>query len=126
MTAGLGLVGVLINYIYPSEAFTLVMEFSGIGFVATWISVLASHLVFVLRARKGLEERPSFRLYFAPWSNLLAIVFFVAIVASMAFNEQGQKTLALFLIVVAILMIGWFRVRGKINPEMMDKVLDSE
>lgn len=126
LTAGLGLVGVLINYIYPSEAFTLVMEFSGIGFVVTWISVLASHMVFVLRARKGLEERPSFRLHFAPWSNIFAIMFFVAIVGSMAFNEQGQKTLALFLVVIVILMIGWFRVRGQVNPEMMDHVLDSE
>ncbi|MCI5826489.1 MAG: amino acid permease [Arcanobacterium sp.] len=126
ITAGLGLIGVAINYIYPTQAFEIVMNLAGIGIAGTWISVLVSHMVFVYRAKKGLEERPKFRLWLAPYSNIVAILFFLSIIVSMAFDSMGQKTLLLFVLVIVLMAAGWFAVRGRINPEMMDHMLDEE
>ena len=126
ITAGLGLVGVVINYIYPTQAFEIVMNLAGIGIAGTWISVLVTHIVFVRRAKKGLEERPAFRLWLAPYSNILAILFFTAVIISMAFDPMGQKTLLMFVVVVVLMVAGWYAVRNRINPEMMDHMLDEE
>ncbi|MFZ2623988.1 MAG: amino acid permease [Propionibacterium sp.] len=127
ITASLGLLGVLINYLYPSGAFDIVMNLAGIGIAGTWISILASHMVLVHRAAKGLDERPSYRLFAAPVSNIVAIAFLLAVIVSMWFEKSvGRPTILLFLGVCLAMVIGWFGVRNKINPELLDNILDEE
>lgn len=128
ITALLGLLGVLINYIYPTNAFEIVMNLAAIGIAGTWISVLVSHWVFVRKARAGEATRPDYRLPFAPWSNLIAIIFFAGVIVSMAFDTEGigRQTLLMFLGVALAMIIGWFAVRNRIDPDLMDSMLDSE
>lgn len=127
ITAGLGLIGVLINYIYPSGAFEIVMNLAGIGIAGTWMSILVSHWIFVRRARQGLETRPEYRLFGAPYTNAVTILFLVVIIASMAFDPTiGRWTLALFGVVVVALVIGWFAVRNRIHAEKLDAMLDTD
>ncbi|WIK65363.1 amino acid permease [Gleimia hominis] len=135
-TAALGLIGVAINYVYPTEAFEIVMNLAAFGIAGTWISVLISHWIFVRKAREGKLERPSFQLPFAPYSNLLAIAFFAIVIISMAFDRagvtkwyelgNGQKTLALFGVVCIMMVIGWYACRDRIKPEMMDEILEED
>ena len=127
ITAGLGLIGVLINYIYPTNAFEIVMNLAGIGIAGTWISILVSHLIFTRRAAKGLVKRPSYQLRGAPVTNIVAIAFFVAVIGSMWFDpDVGRKTILMFFGVVAVMVIGWFAVRGRIHGELMDQLLDDD
>ncbi|MDN6480155.1 MAG: amino acid permease [Acidipropionibacterium jensenii] len=117
ITASLGLIGVLINYIYPSGAFDIVMNLAGIGIAGTWISILASHVIFVRRARRGEVERPDFRLRGAPVTNIVAIVFLVVVIVSMWFDPGvGRPTIYMFLGVVVLLVMGGgggpTRIRG--------------
>jgi len=116
ITAGLGLIGVLINYIYPSQAFEIVMNLAGIGIAGTWISIMASHWLFVHRAEKGFVERPTFRLFWAPVTNAVTIVFLLTIVVGMWFADQiGKPTILLFLGICVVMVIGWFVVRGRVE-----------
>ncbi|MDN6793258.1 amino acid permease, partial [Acidipropionibacterium jensenii] len=126
ITASLGLIGVLINYIYPSGAFDIVMNLAGIGIAGTWISILASHVIFVRRARRGEVERPDFRLRGAPVTNIVAIVFLVVVIVSMWFDPGvGRPTIYMFLGVVVLLVIGWFAVRNRIKGDLLDNILDA-
>ena len=126
ITSLLGLIGVLINYVYPTNAFEIVMNLAAIGIAGTWISVLVSHWVFVRKANAGEVERPDYRLPLAPWSNLLAIVFFAGVIVSMAFDTDGigRQTLYMFVGVAIAMVIGWFAVRNRIDPDLMDSMLD--
>ncbi len=127
ITASLGLIGVLINYVYPSGAFDIVMNLAGIGIAGTWISILASHVIFVRRARRGDVERPDFRLRGAPVTNIVAIVFLLVVIVSMWFDPKvGRPTIYMFLGVVALLVIGWFAVRNRIKGDLLDNILDSD
>ncbi|MDN5997367.1 amino acid permease [Acidipropionibacterium jensenii] len=127
ITASLGLIGVLINYIYPSGAFDIVMNLAGIGIAGTWISILASHVIFVRRARRGEVERPDFRLRGAPVTNIVAIVFLVVVIVSMWFDPGvGRPTIYMFLGVVVLLVIGWFAVRNRIKGDLLDNILDAD
>ncbi|WP_236082548.1 amino acid permease [Acidipropionibacterium jensenii] len=127
ITASLGLIGVLINYIYPSGAFDIVMNLAGIGIAGTWISILASHGIFVRRARRGDVERPDFRLRGAPVTNIVAIVFLVVVIVSMWFDPGvGRPTIYMFLGVVVLLVIGWFAVRNRIKGDLLDNILDAD
>ncbi len=127
ITASLGLIGVLINYIYPSGAFDIVMNLAGIGIAGTWISILASHVIFVRRASRGEVERPDFRLHGAPVTNIVAIVFLLVVIVSMWFDPKvGRPTIYMFLGVVALLVIGWFAVRNRIKGNLLDNILDAD
>ncbi len=121
ITAGLGLIGVLINYVYPSQAFDIVMNLAGIGIAGTWISIMVSHWIFVNKAKQGLYERPKYRLFWAPWTNLVTILFLVGVIIMMWFaDEIGRPTIGLFAVIALIMVLGWFLVRDKIDGDVLE------
>ncbi|QCV94284.1 amino acid permease [Acidipropionibacterium acidipropionici] len=127
ITASLGLIGVLINYIYPTGAFEIVMNLAGIGIAGTWISILVSHIIFVRKAGRGEVTRPEFKLHGAPVTNIVAVVFLAAIIISMWFDaEIGRPTIYMFGGVVVLLIIGWFAVRKRIKGDLLDTILDED
>jgi len=63
IVAGVALLGVVLNYVAPGEAFSVIVNLSGLGIAGTWISIMITHWLFVRRAKKGLVTRPTFRLW---------------------------------------------------------------
>ncbi|WP_143336578.1 amino acid permease [Corynebacterium pacaense] len=121
ITASLGLIGVLINYVYPTQAFDIVMNLAGIGIAGTWMSIMISHWLFVRKAARGEVERPAYRLPFAPWTNLATIVFLTAIIVFMWFaDEIGRPTILLGTGIGIIMVAGWFLVRKRIDATLLD------
>ena len=126
ITSALGLVGVLLNALLPEDAFNIIMNLAGIGIAGTWTMILITHLAFLRRVKRGEEERPAFRMPGAPFTNWLAIAFFVFVVLSNLTDPSGRWTLALFAVVVVAMVAGWFYVRGRIKGDLMDKMLDGD
>lgn len=126
ITSALGIVGVIVNAIVPADAFDIIMNLAGIGIAGTWIMILITHLAFLKKAKETGEERPGYRMPWAPWSNYISIAFFAIVVLSNLFDPAGQKTLALFAVVALLMVAGWYYVRGRINGELMDEMLDSD
>ncbi|MCX4830683.1 MULTISPECIES: amino acid permease [unclassified Streptomyces] len=128
LTAGVGVLGVGLNYLLPAEAFEIVIEVSSIGIIGTWVMIMVAHLAFVRRAKQGLVERPKFRLPFSPFTEIVTIVFLLSVLGLMWNDEEtGRKTLMLIPIVAVLLFIGWFRVRrnvDRIASEELTKVAD--
>lgn len=123
ITAGLGIVGVIINAVVPASAFNIIMDVAAVGIAGTWISVLISHWIFVNHAKQGLVERPSYRLRFAPWSNLIGIIFFAIVILAMGMSDDGLITLGIALGCVLAMVIGWYAVRDRIDADLMDNML---
>lgn len=121
ITSALGLIGVMINYVWPSQAFDIVMNLAGIGIAGTWMSIMVSHWIFVNKAKQGLYERPKYRLFWAPWTNLATIIFLVGVIIMMWFADDiGKPTIGLFCIIALIMVGGWYVVRNKIDATVLE------
>ena len=102
------------------------MNLAGIGIAGTWSSILVTHLAFMRRVKAGKETRPDYHMPGAPFTDYLALAFFTLVVVSNLTNTSGRWTLALFAVVVILMIIGWFAVRGRINGSLMDEILDND
>ena len=126
ITSSLGLLGVLLNYLLPADAFDIIMNLAGIGIAGTWCMILITHLAFLKQVKAGKEKRPDYRMPGAPVTNWLAIAFFVIVVLSNLTSDSGRWTLALFAVVAVAMVAGWFFVRNRIKGNLMDDILDEE
>lgn len=128
ITAVLGLFGVALNLIVPENAFSIVMNLAGIGIAGTWMSILVTHWIFIRRAAQGLDTRPEYRLFGAPYTNAATIIFLLVVIVSMAFdvNNGGPWTLALFGLICLAMVIGWYSVRDRIRADKLDEIAIEE
>ncbi|GAA0517157.1 L-asparagine permease [Saccharopolyspora subtropica] len=121
LTASVCVMGVGLNYLVPAEAFEIVLNFASIGILATWAIILLCHLLFVRKAKRGEVTRPSYRLPFSPYTEIVTLAFLASVVVLMAFDEVGRITLLCLPVIILALVIGWFRVRRQINTAVFEK-----
>ncbi|MFD8500887.1 amino acid permease [Amycolatopsis sp. NPDC059657] len=122
LTAAVCVVGVALNAIVPSEAFEIVLNFAAIGILATWAIIVLCHLLFVRKAKRGELTRPSYRLPFSPFTEIVTLVFLAAVVVLMGFDHTGRITLMALPAIALALVIGWFAVRKRIDMSVLEKV----
>jgi L-asparagine permease len=116
IVAGTALLGVVLNYVAPGQAFSVIVDLSGLGIASTWISIMVSHWLFVRLAKKGLVTRPAFRLWGAPYINAIAIALLGAIIVGTAFGSLGVQTILAFAVIFLILFLAWrFIIRDRIH-----------
>ncbi|MEV4053706.1 amino acid permease [Amycolatopsis sp. NPDC049688] len=121
LTAAVCVLGVGLNYLVPKETFDIVLNFAAIGILATWAIIVLCHLLFVRRAKRDGVERPSFRLPFSPYTEIVTLVFLAAVVVLMGFDETGRITLLALPAILAALVAGWFAVRKRIDMRAFDE-----
>lgn len=114
LTASITLIGVGINALWPSQAFEIVLEVSAIGIIGGWATIILCQLKMHTLAKRGLVERPSFRMFGAPYTSYLTLAFLLFVLVSMGFSETGRWVLASLVLLIPALVIGWFAARGKI------------
>ncbi|MDJ0381585.1 amino acid permease [Streptomyces sp. G-G2] len=114
-TAAFGVMGVGLNYFMPDDAFEIVLNFASIGILGTWAMVMLCSLHFWRRARQGLVERPSYRLPWAPYTQIVTLVFLVTVLVLMWSDEGvGRRTILFLPVIAAALVGGWFLVRRRV------------
>jgi L-asparagine permease len=115
LTALIGLFGVLLNGIVPSEAFEIVLNMAALGIIASWATIVICQIQLYRWSKKGILARPSFRLWGTPWTGYLTLVFLFGILVVMAFDPPiGTWTVATLILIIPALIIGWFAVRGRV------------
>ncbi|PBC59984.1 L-asparagine permease [Streptomyces sp. Tue6028] len=116
LTCAVCVLGVGLNYLMPSQAFEIVLNVASLGVISTWVIIMICHLMFVRRAKEGLVTRPSFRLPGSPFTEIVTVVFLVAVLGLMWNDpEVGRKTLLLVPVIGALLVGGWFAVRRRVS-----------
>jgi L-asparagine permease len=116
LTCAVCVLGVVLNYLMPSQAFEIVLNVASLGVISTWVIIMVCHLVFVRRARSGLVTRPSFRLPFSPVTEITTIAFLLACLGMMGNDpEVGRRTLLLIPVIAVLLVAGWFAVRRRVE-----------
>ncbi|MBP3976077.1 amino acid permease [Microbacterium sp. BLY] len=115
VTAVFALAGVLLNAVVPEEAFEIVLNLSAIGIIAAWATIIICQLRLYRLSRRGVLERPAFRLFGAPYTSYLTLVFLASVIVLMAFDyPTGTWTVASLGVLIPALIGGWFLARGRI------------
>ncbi len=114
LTATITLLGVGLNAIAPSKAFDIVLEVSAIGIIGGWTTIILCQMRLQKWAAAGRATRPSFRLFGSPFTAWLTLVFLAFVLVTMAFSETGRWVLASTVLLVPLLIAGWYAQRGRI------------
>jgi L-asparagine permease len=121
LTAGIGLFGIVLNAIKPSQAFEIVLHIAATGVIVAWATIVACQLRFYYLAQAGRVERPKFRMPLSPWSGWVTLVFLASVLVLMFFDKvQGPWMLGALVIGLPALIGGWFLVRGRVTAAAQD------
>ncbi|MFE2853711.1 amino acid permease [Streptomyces lavendulae] len=115
LTASFGVLGVGLNYLVPQEAFEVVVDFASICVLTTWGMIMICSLRFWYRARRGLVSRPAYRMPWAPYSQIVTLLFLLAVLVLLCAAHGAEAKAALAMpVVAAALVAGWFLVRRRV------------
>lgn len=116
LTAAVAVLGVILNAVVPSEAFEIVLNMAALGIISTWGMIVLCQLALFRLAQKGEAIRPAFRMFGAPYTGYLTLLFLLAVLVLMAFDAPvGTWTVASLVVIVPALMLGWRLSRHRIN-----------
>ncbi|KAA1249942.1 amino acid permease [Mycobacterium simiae] len=115
LTAGIGLFGIALNAITPSQAFEIVLHIAATGVIVAWATIVACQLRFHHLTTRGVLRRPSFRMPLSPYSGWLTLAFLAAVLILMFFDKTyGRWMLAATVVGIPALVGGWFAVRHRV------------
>ncbi|MER6914656.1 amino acid permease [Streptomyces sp. NPDC000594] len=116
LTAAFGIGGVALNYVMPGEAFEIVLNLASIGILGTWGMIMLCSLIFWHRSRDGRVTRPAYHLPWAPYTQIVTLIFLVTVLVLMWSGGGVGRTTVMFLpLIAAALVGGWFLVRNRVT-----------
>ncbi|AZQ74869.1 amino acid permease [Streptomyces luteoverticillatus] len=115
LTAFFCVLGVGLNFVVPADAFEIVLNFAAIGIIGTWGMIMVCSLLFWRRSKDGRVTRPGYKLPWAPYTQIVTLVFLAGVLGLMAAEPgAGRDTVFCLPVIVAALVGGWYLVRGKV------------
>jgi len=108
LTAGVAVLGVILNAVVPAEAFEIVLNVASLGIISTWGMIVLCQMQLAKLAARGELLRPSFRMPGAPVTGWITLAFLLAVLILMAFDSPvGTWTIASLVVIIPLLMLGW-------------------
>lgn len=92
-SAGVMLIGVVLNYIVPEKVFTWVTSVTLVGTLWTWIIILVSHRNYRRAAHEGRVRSVAFRMPGAPTMNWIVIGFLLLVLVMLALDSDTRVAL---------------------------------
>ncbi|MFI1800913.1 amino acid permease [Streptomyces sp. NPDC020379] len=124
LTAFFCVLGVALNFVVPKDAFEIVLNFAAIGIIGTWGMIMLCSLLFWHRSKDGRVTRPGYRLPWAPYTQIITLLFLAGVLGIMASDPGPSRTTVLCLPVIAAALVGgWFLVRGRVARVQREKEL---
>ena len=116
LTCTIGLFGVVLNAITPSQAFEIVLNIAALGVIAAWATIVACQLRLFRMTKAGTMQRPHFRMPLAPYSGYVTLAFLAGVVVLMMLDkEEGPWVIASVVLGIPALIGGWFLVRNRVT-----------
>ncbi|MEU7764479.1 amino acid permease [Nocardia sp. NPDC049190] len=115
LTSLIALVGIALNGVVPDRAFEIVLNIASLGIVASWATIVLCQLQLWRWSRQGRLQRPAFRMFGAPYTGVLTLVFlfFVVVLTGLDY-PVGTWTVATLALIIPALIVGWFGARGRV------------
>ncbi|GAA3545542.1 amino acid permease [Amycolatopsis ultiminotia] len=126
LTGVIGLLGVVLNYVAPSQAFEIALNATSLGVISSWATIVLCQMRLRRWARQGRLPRPAFRLFGAPGTAWLTLAFLAAVLILIACDyPTGTYTMVVLAVLVVLLVLGWYRRRGRILAVAQQRRLDA-
>jgi L-asparagine permease len=107
------LIGVVLNYVVPSQVFEIVLNIASLGIVSTWAFIVICQMMLRRAINRGEVPAVSFRMPFAPFSSWLTLAFLLGVLVLTGFDyPDGTFTIAAIPLVAIALAIGWVMLKG--------------
>ena len=114
VTVSIYAVGVVLNYLVPSQVFELVLNVASLGVLSTWAFILVCQIQLRRAIARGDAEPVSFRMPGAPFTSWIGLAFLLGVLVMMAFNyPTGTYTVAGIPFIAALLGLGWHLLRRR-------------
>ncbi|WP_431956675.1 amino acid permease [Nocardia lijiangensis] len=115
LTSLIALCGIALNGIVPDSAFEIVLNMASLGIIASWATIVLCQLQLWRWSEQGRVTRPAFRMFGAPWTGIVTLVFLFFVVVLTGFDYPiGTWTVATIVLIVPALMVGWFAARKRV------------
>ncbi|MEU4342172.1 amino acid permease [Nocardia sp. NPDC023852] len=115
LTSLIALVGIALNGVVPDSAFEIVLNMASLGIVASWATIVLCQLQLWRWSTQGRIERPAFRMFGAPYTGLLTLLFlFLVVVLTGLDYPVGTWTVASLALIIPALIVGWFATRKRV------------
>jgi len=114
-SAALMMVGVWINYQWPSKAFDYVVSFATISGMWAWVMILASHIRYRRASDRGRLPESEFKAPCAPYASWIALGFIGMVVALMGFDPDARVSLYGAPVWAVGLVVAYFVIKAR-NP----------
>jgi len=101
------LIGVILNYLVPKEAFTWVTSIALIGTLWTWIIIMVSHWSYRSAVRAGSARAVSYRMPGWPFANWLVVAFLLYVAQMFSLDPETRVALYVAPCWFALLGIGY-------------------
>ncbi|PHI94168.1 amino acid permease [Parasaccharibacter apium] len=112
------LVGVLMNYLYPTQIFEIVLSISSLGILGTWATILLCQLRLHRAIKRGRIAVTSFSMPGAPYTGWLTLAFLLLVLVMMAFDyPSGTITVGSIPILALIFYGGWVLLKRNQKEE---------
>jgi len=107
------LLGVVLNYLLPSQVFEIVLNVASLGIVSTWGFIVVCQMMLRRAINRGEVAPVAFRMPFAPFTSWLTLAFLLGVLVLMAFDyPDGTYTIAAIPLVAVLLWAGWMVLKG--------------
>jgi L-asparagine permease len=107
------LIGVILNYLVPSEVFEIVLNIASLGIVSTWGFIVICQMMLRRAINRGEVPAVAFRMPFAPFSSWLTLGFLLGVLVLTGFDyPDGTYTIAAIPVVAVALAAGWLVLKG--------------
>ncbi|MCI2420434.1 amino acid permease [Saccharopolyspora sp. K220] len=107
------LIGVVLNYFVPEQAFTYITSASTVGAIFTWGMIVIAHLAYRRKIARGELQAGPFRMPLAPYSNYVVLAFLAFVVVLLAFDSETRIALYITPVLAVAVAIGYLAVRNK-------------
>ena len=88
---------------------------AALGIIASWATIVICQIQLYRWSKKGILERPSFRLWGSPYTGYLTLAFLFGVIVLMALDPPiGTWTVATLVVIIPALIVGWYTVRGRV------------
>ncbi|UOT01224.1 amino acid permease [Rhodococcus opacus] len=107
LSAGVMVLGVVVNAVSPDKAFTYITSVSTVGIIFVWAVILVCHMIYRSRVTDGTLPASDYRLPGAPVTTPLALGFLGLVVVLLFFTDSGRTALAVGAVWAGLVCVGY-------------------
>jgi amino acid transporter, AAT family len=89
-SAGVLLLGVVLNYIVPAKVFTWVTSIATFGAIWTWAVILLSQIRFRKSLKQHEQKKLKYKVPFFPFTSYLSLAFLAFVIVLMAYGSDTR------------------------------------